>query len=66
MTGVTGSVSGVGAGVSQGRYQGSVQSTRLKDQEQSSGGARAAALQLIQSAITVTMGTSGHDLDVLA
>lgn len=66
MTGVSGSVSSVGAGVSQGRYYGKVQSTHLKDQEQSSAGVRAAALQLIQSAITVTVGTSGHDLDVLA
>lgn len=66
MTGVYGSVSSVGAGVSQGRYQSSVQPTRLKDQEQSTAGARAAALQLIQSAITVTAGTSRHDLDVLA
>jgi len=66
MTGVSGSVSSVGAGVSQGRYYGKVQPTHLKDQEQSSAGVRAAALQLIQSAITVTVGTSGHDLDVLA
>jgi hypothetical protein len=66
MTGVSGSVSGVGAGVSQGRTQGAVQVTRLKDQEQSSVGARTAALQLIQSAITAPSGTSGHDLDVLA
>jgi hypothetical protein len=66
MTGNFGSVSSVGAGVSQGRYHSAVQPTRLKDQELSTGGARAAALQLIQSAITVTAGTSGHDLNVLA
>ena len=66
MTGVSGSVSSVGAGVSQGRNQRAVQPTRLKDQEQSSAGARAAALQLIQSAITAPAGTSGRDLDVLA
>ena len=66
MTGVSGSVSSVGAGVSQGRSQKAVEATHLKDQEQSSGGARAAALQLIQSAITAPAGTSGHDLNVLA
>jgi len=66
MTGVSGIVSGVGAGVSQGRIQSAVQATHLKEQEQSSGGVRAAALQLIQSAITAPAGTSGRDLDVLA
>ncbi len=66
MTGVSGYVSGVEAGVSQGRFQRSVQATHLKDQEQSHAGARAAALQLIQSAITVPAGLSGRDLDVLA
>ena len=66
MTGVSGIVSSVGAGVSQGRIQSAAQSTRLKEQEQSSAGVRAAALQLIQSAIAVPAGTSGHDLDVLA
>ncbi|MCF6283703.1 MAG: hypothetical protein L3K26_00710 [Candidatus Hydrogenedentes bacterium] len=66
MTGAIGSVSSVGAGVSQGRTQGAAQATRLKEQEQSSAGARAAALQLIQSAIATPAGTSGYDLDVLA
>lgn len=66
MTGVSGSVSSVGAGVSQGRYLRSVQPTQLKDQERSEAGVRAAALQLIQSAITAPIVSSGHDLNVLA
>ncbi len=66
MTGVSGFVGGVGAGVSQGRNHGVVQATHLKEQEQSNAGVRAAALQLIQSAITTSVGTSLRDLDVLA
>ena len=66
MTGVSGIVSSVGAGVSQGRNHAAVQATHLKDQERSPAGVRAAALQLIQSAITAPVATSGRDLDVLA
>ena len=66
MTGVSGNVSSVGAGVSQGRYAGAVQPTQLKEQEQSGAGVRAAALQLIQSAVAAPVVSSGHDLDVLA
>ena len=66
MTGVASLVSSVGAGVSQGRYSSSVQPTPLKDQGGSEAGVRAAALQLIQSAITAPVVSSGHDLDVLA
>jgi hypothetical protein len=66
MTGVSGTVSSVGAGVSQGRFLRSVQPTQLKEQEQSEAGVRAAALQLIRSAITAPSVSSGHDLDVLA
>ena len=66
MTGASGSVSSVGAGVSQGRYLRSVQPTQLKDQERSEAGVRSAALRLIQSAVTVPLVSSGHDLDVLA
>lgn len=65
MAGLLSSVSSVGAGVSQGRTQGTPPSVRLKDQEQLSGGVKAAALQLIQSAVAAT-GTARHDLDVLA
>lgn len=66
MTGVPGSVSSVGAGVSQGRHIGAVGSTQLKDQERSDTGVSTAALQLIRSAITAPIVSSGHDLDVLA
>ncbi len=66
MTGVSSGVSSVGAGVSQGRNAGSVKPTQLKDQGRSEAGVRAAALQLIQSAIAVPVATSGHDLNVLA
>lgn len=66
MTGVTGSVSSVGAGVSQSRYTRTVEPTQLKEQDRSGAGVRAAALQLIQSAITAPTVSSGHDLNVLA
>ena len=66
MTGVSSTVSSVGAGVSQGRYSRAVQPTQLKEQNGSAAGVRAAALQLIQSAITAPIVSSGHDLDVLA
>lgn len=66
MTGVSGIVSSVGAGVSQGRYTRSVEPTQLKDQARSEAGVRGAALQLILSAVTAPKVSSGHDLNVLA
>ena len=61
--------SNIGASVSQGRFQGAVQTTQLKDQKQSGAQVRvAAALQLIQSAISITVSDKAttHDLDLLA
>lgn len=61
--------SNIGASVSQGRFQDTVHTTHLKDQEQSGAQVRvAAALQLIQSAINITVSDKAttHDLDLLA
>lgn len=66
MTGVSGIVSSVGAGVSQGRHTGSVTPSELKEQAGPEAGISTAALQLIRSAITAPVVSSGHDLDVLA
>ena len=67
MAGLSVAVGGVGAGVSQGRIQSTIQPGQPTDRGGSSEDVRAAALQLIKSAITVSnSGTTGHDLDVLA
>lgn len=64
MTLASTAASGVGAGVSF-RGLGAYQTTRLKEQEQSYDDVSAAALHLIQNALTRPAAT-GHDLDVLA
>ena len=67
MNAISSVTSNVGAGVSQGRIQGIVEETHLKDQEQSSSGVvGAAALQLIRSAAVSVAGSTVHNLDVLA
>ena len=57
--------SGIGAGVSQGRFQTVAQQAHLKDQEQPVDDVRTAALNLIQRALAVS-GPTRHDLDLLA
>ena len=65
MAGLSAVVSSVGAGESQGGFQGIAPTSQLKDQKPTSDNPRSAALQLIMSAIT-TPESAGHDLDVLA
>ena len=65
MAGISAVVSSVGAGESQGRFQGIAPVSQLKDQEPTTDNPRAAALQLIMSAIAAPE-SAGHDLDVLA
>ncbi len=66
MNAISAVASSVGAGVSQVRSPSAPQSAQLMDQGKSTESARAAALVLIQSALSVTTGTTGRDLDVLA
>jgi hypothetical protein len=65
MNGLTAIASNVGAGVSQVRFQDHVWQAQLKDQERSAKDVRSVALQLIQSALSISE-TTGRDLDVMA
>ena len=66
MSTISAVASSVGAGVSQVRSPSAPQSPSLTEQGRSAESARAAALELIQRALSVTTGTTGRDLDVLA
>ncbi len=61
------SVGGVGAGLSQAAFQVQYQAKVLKEQHQATKALGAIALELMQSAMTVTdAGAQRHDLDVKA
>ncbi len=63
----TASVGGVGAGLSQAAFQVQYQVRVLKEQQQVTRALGAIALELMQSAMTVTQdGAQRHDLDVKA
>lgn len=65
MAGVTDVVSGVGAGVSQIRFQSQASAPQMTEQMGNPSDVNTAVLRLIQKALMVS-GTEGHDLDVLA
>lgn len=66
MNAISAVASSVGAGVSQVRSPSAPQSAAVTEQGGTTESARAAALVLIQRALSVTTGTTGRDLDVLA
>jgi hypothetical protein len=66
MANINAVASTVGAGVSQVRSGGQVRTAELKEQNGPSRDLNAAALDLLQRALSVVSGATGNDLDVLA